>query len=440
MRSCGRHLWPGGGLALVFVLSFSAVAVGDEGGSEPTPGLERTSDLVGESFRISGPASVFHDVNPAVAYNPTSNQFLVVWVYGAPDQTQVIRGQLLAGDGTRIGPNFRISYSPGSPASPSVAYNSINEQYLVAWVDHRNDLSMSEVFGRRVKANGNPVGASFRISDTASRWDSYQSALDPVVTYNSTANQYLIAWEEYQHYPDPLPSEVYAQRVKANGDLVGENIRISGGAATGNESRPAVTYNTTSNQYLVVWQDTRHVPPEYINARSISVYGQRVKANGDRAGWNFPIRAGTFRNHGSPSVSYNSSDNQFLVVWNRWIFSYEADILGQILKANGNRRGQSFLITEELPQLDSWSPTVAHNPTSDQYLVVWTHEPRRSEDQVFGRRYDTGGNPVAGRFPIDVGVRPTMVFNPIENAYLLVWSDWRSAYQESDIYGLLIAG
>ena len=59
--------------------------------------------------------------------------------------------------------------------------------------------------------------------------------------------------------------------MSAKGEPVGGEFRISGSTATGNEWNPAVSYNSAANQYLVAWQDTRNLV-----ARGHDIFGRRV--------------------------------------------------------------------------------------------------------------------------------------------------------------------
>ena len=57
--------------------------------------------------------------------------------------------------------------------------------------------------------------------------------------------------------------------------MPGGDFRISGLAAVRADRKPAIAFNTVSNQYLVVWEDDRNAP-----ARGTDIYGQRIKASG----------------------------------------------------------------------------------------------------------------------------------------------------------------
>ena len=96
-----------------------------------------------------------------------------------------------------MGPNGDTAFSAEDPA---VAYNPTSDQYLVAWEgdDDAGPLvdGEDEIFVQRLSANGAQVGANDRrVSDMGPNGDVDFSADNPAVAHNPTSNQYLVAWE-----------------------------------------------------------------------------------------------------------------------------------------------------------------------------------------------------------------------------------------------------
>ncbi|NWF97621.1 MAG: IPTL-CTERM sorting domain-containing protein [Nitrospirae bacterium] len=69
---------------------------------------------------------------------------------------------------------------------------------------------------------------------------------------------------------------------------------------------PSVAYNSSANQYLVVWYDLR-------SGANFDIYGQLVNANGSTSGGNFLIR----NNAVSPHVIANAFCPNYLVAF--WV-------------------------------------------------------------------------------------------------------------------------
>ncbi len=171
-----------------------------------------------DDFRISDMGGTgnldYAAFSPAVAYNGTDNEFLVVW-HGDDDVGGLVGGEweifsqrLDAETGTPRGVNdFRISDMGGTgdfhydAQSPAVTYNSANNQYLVVWFgdDDVGSLIDNEVetFGERLDgATGWPVGANdFRISEMGGTGDPDYLGWFPAVASGGTAGQHLVVWE-----------------------------------------------------------------------------------------------------------------------------------------------------------------------------------------------------------------------------------------------------
>ena len=80
----------------------------------------------------------------------------------------------------------------------------------------------------------------------------------PAVAWNATANQYLVVWQDDRNLGS-TGTDIYGRLVSASGVPRAGDFRISGSGATGNETTPAVVWNGTRNEYLVVWADDREL-------------------------------------------------------------------------------------------------------------------------------------------------------------------------------------
>ena len=138
---------------------------------------------------------------PDLVYNSQDNLYLVVWqdnYYGDWD----IDGRRVWSDGMRGGV-FPISSSAGSEQIPAVAYNSEDNEYLVAWQDRRNGCD--DIYGQRVGSDDSLLGDECPISTAASDQES------PDVAYNSQNNEYIVVWQDERNGEDN--DDIYGQRV-----------------------------------------------------------------------------------------------------------------------------------------------------------------------------------------------------------------------------------
>ncbi|MEP7356750.1 MAG: hypothetical protein ABI847_05885 [Anaerolineales bacterium] len=392
-----------------------------------------TGAEIGGDFRLSdmGPDgdTDYGAFEPVVAYNSTSNQYLVVW-YGDDDTGDLVASEfevygqrVNAATGAEIGGDIRLSNvgadgdSDHGALSPAVAYNSTNQEYLVVW--YRKPVLFVddeiEIFGQRVNAAGAEVGANdFQLSDMGPAGSSNYSAILPAVAYNSTNNEYLVVWRANDDTGSLAQGEleIFGQRVNAaTGAEVGtDDFRLSDMGPDGNASYgadlPAVAYNSTNNQYLVVWHGDDNTSPLVQGEHEI--FGQRVNAaTGAEIGGDFRLSdmgpdGSTAYAAFSPSVAYNNTNNQYLVVWygddnTGGVVNEEFEIYGQwVNAATGAAIGlNDFRVSDMGPDGNSQygvdGPAVAYNSTNNQGLVVWdgndnTGSLAQFEFEIFGQR------------------------------------------------------
>jgi hypothetical protein len=403
---------------------------------------------LGANFRISTQGATGDERDPAIAYNSVDDEYLVVWEDdrnqgGTLDRGWDIYGRRVDADGTRIGGDFRISggQATDDEYDPAVAYNPAANQYLVVWGDGRQYSSRGwDIYGQRVRANGTLAGSNIRISGVDATGDDEK----PAVAFNSASKQFLVVWEDERLFT-VRGSDIYAQRLRANGVRAGSNIRISGGgAAPGSERTPAVMYASASNQYLVVWYDYRKAP-----TRGTDIYGQRVYANGVKAGHNIRISgAGATGNERYPAAAYNPVLDQFLVVWgDSRLPPGNLDIYGQRMDADGTTSGHNFRISGAAASGNEFFPAVTYNSVGDRYLVVW-QDPRSNVGwDIYGQAVQVYGalsglnTRISGASATGDDQNPAMAFNPTTAQYLVVWDDGRNQWTRGlDVYGQRLSG
>ena len=119
----------------------------------------------------------------AIAYNPLQDQYLVVYdadpgtVAGLVDEEHEIFGQLVDGDGSLVGPNFRIS-DAGPDANddfdavqPSVAYNARTNEYSSSGRETTTSAHWSTASSRSsVSASPPPAPSSAPTTSGSPTW------------------------------------------------------------------------------------------------------------------------------------------------------------------------------------------------------------------------------------------------------------------------------
>ncbi|MFN7950733.1 MAG: hypothetical protein U0610_03325 [bacterium] len=366
---------------------------------------------------------------PAVAYNSINDTYVVVWegddsTGGLVEGETEIFGQVITASGSQTGySDVRISYAGGTGTAdykahdPAIAFNSTYGQFLVVWSADSPDGDLVdgefEIWGQVVDAYLFPqYGGNFRISTMGPDGDRDYDANRPSATYNPSPDEYLVVWDGDTNTGGLVDeeNEIWAQRVYSTGVPVGSNLRISDMGGTGDPAydaiQPDVTFNTEDLEYLIVWTGDDDsgslVDDEFeIYAQLMDQFGGGVGTNDARVSDMGGTGDPTYGAY-APAVAYNPKANQYLVVWlgdddvgglvdNEFeVFSQRMDAALGGLGSNDYRVSDAGGVGDATYQV-MWGPDVVYNPIDDEYMAVWSGEDTvdgmvNNEWEVFAQR------------------------------------------------------
>jgi hypothetical protein len=346
----------------------------------------------------------------------------------------------------------------------AIAYNSINNTYLVVWAgdDTQGGLIENEyeIFGQLLTGiTGSQTGyGDVRISFAGGTGSAATRAFRPAVAFNSQYNQFLVVWSADNPEDGCVDNEfeIWGQVV----DMVllplfGGNFRISFNGGSGDPNfdadYPAVVYNPDLDHYLVVWEGD-HNGFGMVDGES-EIWAQRVYSTGILVGSN--LRMSDMGGSGdpnfgafSPDVAYNTRDHEYLIVWQGdddtgGLVDDEFEIYGQLIDVDGVGVGPNDYRLSDMggigdPDYDAFHPAVAYNSLNNEYLVVWQGDDNvggllNNEYEVFSQRLDAdlgglGSNDYRlsdvggiGDTTFNVAWGPEVAYNRILNQYMVVW-------------------
>ncbi len=411
-----------------------------------------------------------------VAYNATDDEFLAVWT-SDDDTAPLVNGEneihgIRFDAATRqpIGSQFRISFMGDDAATtgrnaftgvhPAVVWNSVDNEYLVVWygIDDTPPLVSGEfeIFGRRIDGDGTLLGSQMRISDLGPNGDPNYQAVNPDVTYNATANEYLVV---FRGEDDTAPlvdgeHEIWARRVGASGPL-GTDVRVS---IQGNEAETdpgvrqdsfpddaQVEWDSVSNRYLVVWKgDTDSMPPLVDGEEE--VFGQYLDAALGTLGSNFLISSmgpdgSTLYWGRDPHLAFNPVDNNFLVVWEgdddtAPLVNDEFEIYGRFVTGPATFSGSQFRISDIGVDGDSFrgafDPDVSYNTDANRFTVTFQGDDGLdNKTNIYARRVSNTGALLGGDTLIATGgdeedltidqFSPAIAYGATSDEFFIVW-------------------
>jgi hypothetical protein len=210
---------------------------------------------------------------------------------------------------------------------------------------------------------------------------------------------------------------IYAGRVTPQGSLLDGNGFLVGPAVLNRQYLPSIAFNGT--RFFVVWGYA--TGPFAVTGRFINTDGSL----GD-----------TVKVADASTMVYNThlaySGTNFLVVWIEYVTN--ASLLrGQLLTPDGSHIGNPFTIASGVYHIHS----LGLRFDGFNYIVTYSIN-NTGTYQIWGKKYDTSGNPLGTEFRISQSNYNCYygdIIPGVDNYYLNVWSENRNS--QYDVYGNL---
>jgi hypothetical protein len=171
---------------------------------------------------------------PNVSYSTNSKRFLVVW----PTTSFDVRAQLVDTNGTPVGgpiPAFNHT-NVGGAFYPAVTWNSVDDEFGVAYIGWSNTSSFAEL--RRVRPDGSGISAP---KDPAF----FSGAFSTDITFDKGTGHYLLGWS--------TPPGSTVVELDKNGDAVRPAGPVS--SRVGTPTSFELSYNPVSGTVLAMSED-----------------------------------------------------------------------------------------------------------------------------------------------------------------------------------------
>jgi hypothetical protein len=376
---------------------------------------------------------VFDSSGISLAYNASTNEFLVAFVSGILPDYGVFCQRLSA---TGVPTGTRVQPLPGA-TMPKVLYNTLAGNYLV--LGAANDL-----FSARVGANGQPLGSKQNLTnDGMGIYSSYAAAYGPVVSPETPQGRYLVV--KYPVAPIMLDSDgkPLSTMYQPSTGLYWPEIPFFLGNTVGGMHNVDVAFGDTtwqtasSSAFLIVWSDDNNMYQSqqwtgiwggYVDAEKLSYTTTDVLQD-----YSFPISYiakhwaySAYSTTWKPKVAYNPPARKFQVAWRE---TPSTDPLNDT-KVNHIRGNTGFfskpptsntVLSAATGAEDPVTPVIAPSTSSAASLVVWIDSRNQATTgtDIYGAVYPIMGTistPVGTSVSIDLGGGSSMTFSAVSIA------------------------
>ncbi len=297
--------------------------------------------------------STYTSCQPAVAYSPAQDKYLVVYSQdtkpsGVPDIDYNIIAQPINGNGTITETGFLIGGNTNRQRHPAVAYNRTYDEFLVTWDEEQGIGGWHDIWAQRINAadwSSEPGPVCIATGDSLHR-------RQPDVAYNAARNEYLIAYTR-----EDTDGDVFGKVVDAG---LTDPLSIAEFALVWNTNLQGdVALAAGQDEYLAVWQDG---PFPYWR----TIYARRVTGAGTTPSPAFLIAEHTNEVCAGPDVAYGRGYG-YLVTWYHDASATPNTYGRYVMPGQSTPAGEEFAIDlDPGAQID---PAVACTPSGDCLFV-----------------------------------------------------------------------
>jgi hypothetical protein len=416
--------------------------------------------------------------NPSVVFNPERDEFFVTWVENGTENsdTDYVRAAGIKYDedyidNTTIDPfniaSMTFDDSGNGIATPKIAYDSDNNEYLVVWSECDDDDY--GIYGQFLNANGTLKGSKFNISTTDA-----ETKLYPSISYSESQEAFLVAWENGDN--------IAACGIKS---LEENNVHVSNMIIVGEGRNPNVSYNYWNHFLFVTWENNGIFCRYYdLNYESGTNYLDPVYKMDE-----LEIRKPHDGYYvGYPSAYFDGYSHNMLAVWD--LFKAEGDCYAELcyidifaeldgdpfytdgdlddgdvinvfrmpiaisgdydyLDSDGSQNIIAYILKQDnevgyrifgepsepepdIAYIHCENPDIAYDFDNEMYLSVFEYLSYDNDynliaSYIYGEIIDRDGNVLIGKFPIyesnSFSYEPKVAYDEKNGNFLVVWAE-----------------
>ena len=271
---------------------------------------------------------------PSVAYNSLHDQFGVAFVY---DHQDIVMCWLSADNQMPISCDTIYTQSGDTLMSTAIAFNNndSNDDFMIVW--QQGTLGDWSVYGHRATPTNpyDPIGSRIEIAKTTLTPGEDEGFMAPDITYNLNMNEYLVVFEHW-HATTTTGSDIYARRIHNDGTpgpAPLPYILIDTGDCDQTQPTVAAYRLNATNPYFVAYQDDWNIP---VCDTETSIRGIYLEQDGSLppSPAHFLNVSATYQTREAhPDISVSESLGSYVVTWTKYSGT-NMDIYARYLDVN----------------------------------------------------------------------------------------------------------
>ena len=331
----------------------------------------------------------------------------------------------------QVSSEFEIAATNLTEWIPKIAYNSVDDEFLVVWTEQGvrepEGPSLYGIVAQRFSSLGEKITSSINpAGDPVSK-----IVLLPTPEHNEFTNEYLIAYTM-----SGIGFDQFCTIINNTGTIMEEPFPIS--EKLRSQMHSSVAFNTQEREFFVVYNSSESGSPD--------IKGVILDEDGTPVSGELMIND-TEGDQYNPYIVYNPTDNTYLINWEDFrnvpTWQENSDIYGALLDSNGN------VIVNDIPMLDDFGTedegdqrhnNIVYNPDKNEFLVSWSDNGRPSLQNggAVGRIVYADGTLANSEIIIsdEAGFQmfPHLVYIEEKQMYFALWEDGRNNTNPNTIY------
>jgi predicted lipoprotein with Yx(FWY)xxD motif len=295
---------------------------------------------------------------------------------------------------------------------------------IITWQDYRNNSLYSDIYAQRINAEGVLLWATNGIS--VSKAEDNQNF--PTIVGDGTGGA-IITWYDYRN--NSLYGDIYAQRINAAGVVqwTADGVPISTDA--NNQMYPTIVSDGVGGA-IITWQDDRS------GGSNFDIYAQRIDAAGV-VQWTIDgVPVSTASNNQMYPTIVSDGVGGAIITWHDYRSGSYSDIYAQRINTSGVVQWTTDGISISAATYNQSFPTIVSDGTQGA-IITWEDYRSNSAWDIYAQRINASGMVqwTNNGVPISVASydqsRPNIVSDGSHGA-IITWEDYRSN-SAWDIYG-----